>query len=520
MARKKTYASVMDDMSKKLSNYENRLSQAQKQGDAVGIQDYTRRIDRLKMGMDTLFNTQEAGKAEKMGHGGHSKWKIKYADGGLTQAAYAEYKFLNAMLPQQRSPEDNARMQQLQTAVDAASQMGWQEEFGFNPDGSMAGPALPSAEVATAAPPAEPYTGPSITPDEALRRMQPSFNQGPGNPVYTSEDLGAPATPAPTQPATTDIPRIAEPQNIDYLNYLQATTPVNAFIEQTGGPAPSTPPVASPPATTVGTAPTPMATAPAQAPVQPRSNAPVPTLQTRSAEETPVEETQADPNSGFNIDFGNPEIGTYSTPEPQANISGFFDQMAGKQNPLAQYGQFLPDIYSAVQMNRMQGPEAMPEQVMARMNTDVNYNPVYAQARQNVAAQEASIDRNVTNPVVRAALKRSARNEMQTQMGNTMTNELNQERQLQNQYAQNIAQNQNINQQIAFQNQQNQLNFENDRKAANARLAQQAGMKLGQIYGENQNRALDQQRLGLSALMYDGDLMQRLQQNFGNLFNS
>jgi hypothetical protein len=98
-------------------------------------------------------------------------------------------------------------------------------------------------------------------------------------------------------------------------------------------------------------------------------------------------------------------------------------------------------------------------------------------------------------------------------MGQTMASEIDQERQLANQYAQSIAQNKNINAQIAAQNQQQQVDFENQKRAARANMLQQAGVKMGQIYGENQNRAADIQKLGLSSLMFEGDMLGRMGTN-------
>jgi hypothetical protein len=195
------------------------------------------------------------------------------------------------------------------------------------------------------------------------------------------------------------------------------------------------------------------------------------------------------------------------------NLSNLFGQLVPEQNKLAQFGQFLPDLYAAYQMEKVGRPVDMPSQTMARMNTDVNYNPIYAQARQQLAQENTMIDRNVSNPVVAAALKRSAANQAQSAMGQTMASEIDQERQLANQYAQSIAQNKNINAQIAAQNQQQQVDFENQKRAARANMLQQAGVKMGQIYGENQNRAADIQKLGLSSLMFEGDMLGRMGTN-------
>jgi hypothetical protein len=194
-------------------------------------------------------------------------------------------------------------------------------------------------------------------------------------------------------------------------------------------------------------------------------------------------------------------------------LANLFGQLVPEQNKFAQYAQFLPDLYAAYQMEQVGAPVGLPSQTMARMNTDVNYNPIYAQARQQQAEQNAMIDRNVSNPVVAAALKRSATNQTQATMGQTMASEIDQERSMANQYAADIAQNKNLNAQIAAQNQQQQIDFQNQKRAARAQMLQSAGNKLGQLYGENQNRQLELQKLGLSALQFEGDMLGRMGSN-------
>jgi len=212
------------------------------------------------------------------------------------------------------------------------------------------------------------------------------------------------------------------------------------------------------------------------------------------------------------------EAGGEATTDPQFDMQGFYDAMTPKQNKMAQFGQFLPDLYAMNRMNSVQGPANIPSKVMARMNTDVNYNDVYAQGNQNLAQQNAMLDEGIANPVVRAAMKRSAANQNQQLQGQMRTQEINQERGLQNQYAQNMADLSNTNSMIRTQNNQAGIDFANNKKASNAQMAQQMGMKAFQMYGENQNRDLDLKKMGLSALQYDGDMMARMQQNFGNIF--
>lgn len=633
MAKKKTYAAVMDDMSKKLRTYENRLQEAQQRGDAVGMQDYERRVQRVKAGIETLFQTQEASKKPQMSMGGMLK---KFGPGGLTQQGYLDYKYLKSLVNTEITPEESARLKDLQTQVDAATKLGWNPDFGFNPDGSLASRPMAAAESVTDAPPQEPYTGPSITPQQALdnigRAGQPSFNQGPDGPYAANEITtrpvpGAPVTQAPavTGTPTADPRRVpvgsqagaqnqqptirtSGPRNIpadgsypgaavnDKGEYMIVTDPssgqdilltpdmvkdsdngsygqrlrlgnysdqmiffdpdsykgasrtltdgaqytnnttfssplpepeiptettvnpgigldqfAQAMNEQimAGAASPSQPNATTSGATTVGDVTgigetQPESTTPA--PLTPAGQeTPTPQLQQRSTEDT-TSTAAVDPEGNAITPTGN-----------TGDTSSFIQSLMGQRNPVAQYGQFLPDLYAAYQMEKVKGPADLPTQTIARRNTDVDYNPVYAQARQQQAQQNAMIDRNISNPVVAAAMKRSAANQAQQMMGQTRSQEINQERELQNQYASEIAQNQNVNRQIQAQNQQRNIDFQNERRAARARMLQQAGQKFGQIYGEEQNRQLDEKRLGISALAYEGDLVQRMAQRYPEL---
>jgi hypothetical protein len=644
MAKKKTYAAVMDDMSKKLKSYETRLQEAQQRGDAVGIQDYGRRIQRVQAGMETLFQTQEASKTPQMGMGGLLK---QYGPGGLTQSSFAEYKMLNAMLPQERSAEDNARLKALQADVDAATKLGWNEDFGFNPDGSIAGRPMGAAKSVTDAPPQEPYTGPSITPQGALDRIGqqsgPSFNQGPAGPyaaneITVSTPPGAPATTEPTRPTTRPQTPNADPRRVPVgrqpgaqpMRQETVETPYSLGRSPADGRPRTIPADGSYPGAAVNEAGEYMLmTDPSgmEVVITPEMYADfgsgnfgtkfqrgdyndqaiffdpdaykgaIRTLppgaqytgnQTFSTEVPPTVEERPErtgtlevevPNAGANL--GDPVtvgdvtgIGTETGATTDATAGGtadadaavsaaaeavaettadanaaateagtstggdgtatgttagttatggldalgnFFNSMSGKANPVAQYAQFAPDLFAAYQMEQVKGPADMPSQTMARRNTDIDYNAVYADQQRQLSESMEMIDRNISNPVVAAAMKRSAQNQAQQQMGQTRTEEINQERQLQNQYASEIAQNQNVNRQIAAQNQQRNIDFGNERRATRARMLQQAGQKLGQIYGENQNRLMDQKRLGISALAYEGDMIQRMAQRYPEL---
>lgn len=209
------------------------------------------------------------------------------------------------------------------------------------------------------------------------------------------------------------------------------------------------------------------------------------------------------------------DLGVTTETEPQFN--DFLKSFAGSPDKLAQYGQFAPDVFSAYQMSRMQGPTDMPSVSTARMNTDINVNPQIAQAQDKLAASEAGLDANVSNPIVRAALKRAGRNQLAEYEGATRADELNTEMGLENQYAQNITNTANQNEKIGAANVQRNIDFENDRKAAYARMAQEAGQKASQMYGENRNRELDLKRLGLSSLQYDPAMQKRMMGNYQNI---
>lgn len=601
MARKNTYASVMDSMSKKLASYQDRLAKAERQGDSIGMQDYTRRIQKVQKGMETLFNTQEASKQPQanMGEG-----LQQFGPGGLTSTTYAEYKDLISMLPQNRSEEDNARLQQLEQEVQSATARGWSEDFGFNPDGSLASRPMDAAESVTDAPPAPPYTGPSITPQGALDKVRlsnsPQFNQGPAgefglNEITSLRNIPPTGTTA-SQPAQTqqtvantqdngpmyapgeeqydgmtqyEIERqmradmtgleLGRPEQF-YNPYNQRMYDVTdeMYADMVNGGfgqnmnlgnydpvRPQSTPESIPTAEELGLGmPAITGTAPISPDVQTFTgpyNA-VPTELVPGTENIATTSVPSGSSGLGDINIGGaPEVinapvsnnlkltedvNTVTNAGDTANTDGntgtgnlknFFNQIAGEPNKLAQFGQFIPDALAFAQMSRAKGPVDMPSQTTARMNTDLNFNPQIAQAQEKLAASEAAIDQNVSNPIVAAALKRSARNEVAQQEGALRGQELNTEMQLQNQYAQNIANTANQNLMIDAQNRQRNVDFKNERQAAQARMLQQVGQKGSQIYAENQNRQADLKRLGLSSLMYDQGMQERLMNNFGNL---
>ena len=96
MARKKTYADVMKELSKKKASYEQGLEEANRTGNRSGVADYKRRLTKLSAGMDELFQSQEASKAPAQGNfanGGMTKKEAMYATGGSYSSNMDPMKF-------------------------------------------------------------------------------------------------------------------------------------------------------------------------------------------------------------------------------------------------------------------------------------------------------------------------------------------------------------------------------------------------------------------------------------------
>lgn len=489
---KKTYATVMDDMSTKLKSYQKRYQEANRRGDHVGIQDFGRRIERIEAGMNTLFNTQEATKP--MAHGG----KTKYADGGVvgvdgfvhigSQDGPIAYDNTGNPVMAGNNPVGTAWDSPVMLFDEAGTPMAdvtvspennrstigqaptTREEY----DSLMANAQAREAAAAQAQAPMSSRPAAGSTLEQFANDMNAQIMQGNQQPPPMSPDVqrfGA-------QDGTQYPPH-------DPVNYVPATQAAQPAATNSVNTAADQAVVAAPNDVVEDVADVPIKSA--------------------------TDDTVAD-------DAGADETEGEATTDPEFDMQGFYDAMTPKQNKMAQFGQFLPDLYAMNRMNSLEGPANIPSKVMARMNTDVNYNDVYAQGNQNLAQQNAMLDEGISNPVVRAAMKRSAANQNQQLQGQMRTQEINQERGLQNQYAQNMADLSNTNSMIRTQNNQAGIDFANNKKASNAQMAQQMGMKAFQMYGENQNRDLDLKKMGLSALQYDGDMMARMQQNFGNIF--
>lgn len=537
MAKKQTYAGMMDTMSKKLQTYETKLQDAQNRGDSIGIQDYGRRVQRIKAGMESLFQEQEASKKPQMSMGGMIK---QYGPGGLTQAEYAEYKEINSMLPQSRTPEMNARFADLAKLVESAQAMGWQEDFGFNPDGSMAGRPMAGAEVmGTPTDPGipadvmAPNYGASITPRGALvnagmeipaattplgppelrvtqdpRRVPVGQQEGAINRQLSAEDVTSQGTTGPLNQST----NVGQTPGVEVTGPLvRNTTPPTVgdiidmdAVETAEATDPTTTGTAT--GTSTGTATTGFIT--------PEVEESIATIQEGLATQRSQEDAAAGTEDAGTEDTGT-EDGEGQTNTNQNDVLGnFFNSLQGKQDPIKQYAQFLPDIAAAIQMERSEAPADLPMPVMARMNTNVNMNPILARAQQDLANRNAMLAANISDPVLRAAMMQDAANQVQDRFGEATNQELTREQALENEQAQRIAQFRTQQGVIGAQNKQRQIDFRNDQRATRAKLLQQAGAKFGQIQQENALRELQGKQLGISALAYEGDMIQRMAERY------
>ena len=530
MAKKQTYAAAMKQLSKKKATYEQGLAEAKRTMNSSGIKDYERRLGRLSAGMDELFQSQEVSKNPQFGLGGSTmeygyggKTKISevksskdmYAEGGLTQSTFAEYKMLNSMLPQQRSAAENARLNQLQGAVDTASKMGWQEGFGFNPDGSMAGRPIPGAEVATEAPPTEPYTGPSITPEGAMRKFQapaPTLSQGQGSDVYQRE-FSKPA-PQSVEPANVGNPGVPNFQS---------------FGPTDGTQYPPHNPINTPPsvATTATTA---TATAASPAATRPQNVEPIATRNDVGLLGSPV----ASPS--FRSELDDVELGNFETdyiaedevtntlsPVTRAQYAAaedaydksqrgpnFFQknkQTLGMAAGMA--AQFIPDLMAKRNIRKMEGPADMPQMRAQTLNTDIQVGKGLEQIRNSQARMNESVAQNFSNPAVAAAMLRANERSAQAQAGDVLFREAQGENQLRNQNINQLTNTINQNAQIGFQNQQRGIDFENERMGAINRVNMQMGQKLGGAFNDFQTRAQDQKKWEMYAKVFNEDMLKR-----------
>ncbi len=558
MAKKQTYAAAMKQLSSKKATYEKGLEEANRMGSRSSIRDYERRLAKLNSGMDQLFQAQEQAKAPAptgtMAYGG----KTKYADGGLTQATFAEYKMLNSMLPQQRSVADNARLQELQGAVDTAAKMGWQEEFGFNPDGSIAGQALPSAEIAGEGPvaqapaevPAEQtYAGPSITPEEAwtardltLGDIGLSDRDGNGDPYSThgmsnasgigrrfrtafgmnneQDELydlnkGKFVTNSPQGPtAAAESVLMGAPVGPNF----QSFGPTDGTQYPPHNPINTPPSVATTAATTAATA-SPAASTPAA-----REN--VVPLATRNAAQ-PVVSPFVMPeirNESDDFEIGNFEepiagdevtntlspltrakyaeaeaaYDAANTPSGKQKVGSFMKNNSQGLGMAAGIGaQMLPYLMNLRGINKLEGPVDMPQMRAQTMNTDLQVGNALAATRNESARNMASIDANVSNPVVAAAMKRANQRVAAGQQANILSNEASQELGLRNQNLNQLTNTINQNAQIGFQNEQRGIDFRNQKLAAKNQVYNNMGTTLAQGIGDFQNRAMDMRKFNI-----------------------
>jgi len=174
-----------------------------------------------------------------------------------------------------------------------------------------------------------------------------------------------------------------------------------------------------------------------------------------------------------------------------ANTNGMLGMAAGIG------AQMLPYMQNLRGIKNLEGPAAMPQMRAQTMNTDLQVGNALAATRNEAARQMASIDANVSNPVVAAAMKRANQRVAAGQQANILSNEATQELGLRNQNINQLTNTINQNAQIGFQNEQRNIDFRNERAGARNQVYQNMGATLGQGFSEFQQRAADLKKFEL-----------------------
>lgn len=165
--------------------------------------------------------------------------------------------------------------------------------------------------------------------------------------------------------------------------------------------------------------------------------------------------------------------------------------MTGLGMALGAAAQFIPDIKSLNTMRKLEGPVDAAYITPMAMNTDLQVGNQLRQIQDQAAISNANIDANIADARVSQALKRANQRVASQSAANVLANEAQQELNLRNENLRNLQNTAYQNQAIYAQNEQAQRDFANERMAAENRLRGQMSTKLGQAFGDFQNRAAD-----------------------------
>ena len=153
--------------------------------------------------------------------------------------------------------------------------------------------------------------------------------------------------------------------------------------------------------------------------------------------------------------------------------------------------QFIPDFKTMKTMRDLEGPVDTPQMRAFVPDTNVDTSAALAAVRDNANRAMASAAQNISNPAVAAAAMRANQRIAAEQEARILSGEAQQEMQLRNQNLATLNDVSNQNRMINAQNLQRQADFNNERIAAENRIRQQMGQKLGGAFADFQNRAQD-----------------------------
>lgn len=534
MGKKQTYASVMKQLSSKKAKFEEGLAEAERIGSPSGVKDYERRLAKLSAGMDELFQAQEG---SKMGYGGKTKmyaeggttafggWSVKTVpnDGSHPQAFVndqGEYVLLShpdgrvaPMTPEMSQQLNGGNPKHLFFKL---TQGDYDEYFAGNNWNNTESVNYddPETQARLAENPNVPV-GHELSYPESPEDLGPSGLDMLTNPDFMpagpNEITTTPAGPMGAREQAQFGGKIFQDDatfnNVNMIPAAEAGAPVGST------PAPGT--AAALPGLGAPGRMEPMQTLGVQA--QGPQGAGIP-AKLRQPSATNVG-TGMDAAPGLRSKVEDAGMSALGALQPNGGgMSASTKQGLGMAMGAA--AQFLPDISAMRAMNRIEGPVDTPFQRLQLMNTDVQTGRALNQVDlASSRAQEAN-SRNVSNPAVAAAMARANQRIAAGQKANILGGEAETELNLRNQNLMLANQNMNTNKGIDAGNKQATINFENDKIAAQNRMRQQMGMKLGQVAGDFQNMHSDKLRFDMLSKMYDPALLNRNDIDWNSLFGT
>ena len=474
MAKKQTFAAVMKQLSNKKGSYEKGLEEARRVGNPSGIRDYERRLAKLSAGMDELFQTQQ------MMNGGNTN--VPKAVNGTQTAP-------GSVRASRNIPADGSYPG---AAVNDKGEYMLMKDHKGNEF--------------------------LLTEEMVLNANNGAFGQRMANGYYNDQMIffDDAVYKGVEKPAPVDEPK---PVATETVEADAAGDPVR---RRSSGPSAEEKAAAEAAAARSASADLGMAGARATSGIDPNVFG-----TSGTGVQLPGLDTMAGPGALPGV-FGIAEqMGAFNAPAKttvenasgtdavadadKSSSSAAQDAVAKAGKALGNIGlggkglgmalgaaaQFIPDLRSMKAMGDIEGPAMMPTRNPLTMNTDIQTGRALQDIRNQTALSNASVDANISNPAVAAAAKRANQRVEQGQLGNVLFNEAQKENELRNQNLRQLQDTQYANQMTNYQNRMNQINFDNERIAAENRMRGQMSQKLGAAFGDFQNRAQDMKKWDL-----------------------